>query len=244
MKKTVIFFIFFFINNSILASEAYFDLSEKEIQIQTDFNGKEIIIFGIFQLGEDSIISIEGPKKNTKVSKKERLLGFWFNTEKVIYKELPSLFFIASSSPIKEILTNETIIKEKLYFNELLTNVITQRNFADQKKLNEWGDNLIKIKKFDNMYKEYKFFNIEDKLFQTRVFFPENSIPGDYKVTIYQIKNKLIVSKKDRLINIKKSGIGAKIYNFAHNQSAAYGLLSILFAVSCGLIAATLFRRL
>ena len=244
MKKTVIFFIFFFINNNILASEAYFDLSEKEIQIQTDFNGKEIIIFGIFQLGEDSIISIEGPKKNTKVSKKERLLGFWFDTEKVIYKELPSLFFIASSSPIKEILTNETIIKEKLYFKELLTNVITQRNFADQKKLNEWGDNLIKIKKFDNMYKEYKFFNIENKLFQTRVFFPENSIPGDYKVTIYQIKNKLIVSKKDRLINIKKSGIGAKIYNFAHNQSAAYGLLSILFAVLSGLIAATLFRRL
>ena len=244
MKKTLIFIIVFFINNNTLASEAYFDLSEKEIQIQTDFIGKEIIIFGIFQPGENTIVSITGPKKDTAVLKKEKILGFWFNTKKMIYKKLPSLFFIASSSPIKEILNYESIIKEKLYFDELLINTITQRNFTEQKNLNEWGNNLIKIKIEDNLYKEYKFNNIDDKLFQTRVFFPANSIPGEYKVTIYQVRDKIIVSKKDRIINIKKSGIGEIIYKFANQQSAAYGLLSILFAVLSGLIAATLFRRL
>ena len=244
MNQVLIFFLITFINTSTIASEAYFDLSEKEIQIQTDFNGKEIIIFGIFHPKENTILSIEGPKKDTRVLKKERLLGFWFNTKKMIYKKLPSLFFIASSSPIKEVLNYESIIKEKLYFDELLINTITQRNFTEQKNLNEWGSNLIKIKIEDNLYKEYKFNNIDDKLFQTRVFFPANSIPGEYKVTIYQVKDSLIVSKKNRIISIKKSGIGEKIYKFAHQKSAAYGLLSILFAVLSGLIAATLFRRL
>jgi len=243
MKKTLIFFFLILINNHTLANEAYFDLSEKEIQIQTDFTGKEIIIFGIFQPNEDTILAISGPITDTSILKKQRIGGFWFNTQKVIYKDIPSLFFIASSSPMKKILSIETIIKEKLSFNEFFTNTVTSRNFVG-KDLKEWDKNLIKIKSEEGLYKEYKFSNIDDKLFQSRVFFPSNSIPGKYNVAVYQIKNKVIVSKKNRVINIKKSGIGEKIYKFAHQKSATYGLLSILFAVLSGLLAATIFRRL
>ena len=243
MKKTLIFFFFFFVNNHILANKEYFDLSEKEIHIQNDFKGKEIIIFGIFQAEEDTILAISGPETNTSVLKKERIGGFWFNTKRVIYKNIPSLFFIASSSPVQNILSKESIIKEKLSFEDLFTNSLTSRNFLG-KDLNEWDKNLIKIKSEEGLYREYKFSNIDDKLFQSRVFFPSNSIPGKYNISVYQIKNRIIVSKKNRVINIKKSGIGEKIYKFAHQESAAYGLLSILFAVLSGLLAATIFRRL
>ena len=245
MKKIIsLFIIIFFSKNLAIAAETYFDLSENEIQIETDFTGKEVIIFGIFEKGEDTLVAIEGPKKDTKVMKKEKILAFWFNTKKVIYKDLPTLFFLASSSPIKEILNKNTIIKEKLYFDELLVNAITQRNFIDQKNLDQWNSNLIAIKKNENLFKEYKFNNIDNKLFQTRVFFPSNSIPGEYTVNIFQIKDKIIVNKKNKIINIKKSGIGEKIYKFAHNEPATYGLLSIVFAILCGLTAATAFRRL
>ena len=137
MKKIALFLIILFINNNTLGSEVYFDLSEKEIQIETDFNGKEIIIFGIFEPKEDTIISIKGPNMDTKILKKEKLFGFWFNTKKIIYKELPSIFFLSSSAPIHDILNKEAIIKEKLYFDDLLTSIITQRNFIEQKNLNE-----------------------------------------------------------------------------------------------------------
>ena len=250
MKKNIIinnilvlFFIFFSINN-LSAEETFFDLSEKEIQIQTDFNGKEIIIFGILQNNQDTIITIKGPNKDTRVLKKERILGFWFNTKRVIYKKLPSLFFVASSNPIKDILSQETIIKEKLFFEELLTNTITQRDFIDQKNLKIWNSNLIDIKLSDSLFKEYDFQNIDNKLFQTRVFFPSNSIPGKYVVTIYQVKDKLIKSKKNKVINIKKAGIGEKVYKFANEKPARYGVIVVLFAIISGLFAATIFRRL
>ena len=244
MKKIILLFLLFSINNHSNAEEVYFDLSENEIYIETDFNGKEIIIFGIFKQDENTIITIKGPEKDTKVMKKEKILGFWFNTKKVIYKKLPSLFFITSSLPIKEILNKETIIKEKLYFDELLINATTQRDFIDQKKLKDWDQNLINIKKNNNLFKEYLFKNIDNKLFQARVFFPTNSIPGEYKVTIYQVKNYVIIKQKNKIINIKKSGIGEKTFKFAHKQPATYGLLTIIFAVLSGLIAATIFRRL
>jgi len=244
MKLKLIFFIFILFCHNTYASEAYFDLSENQIEIETDFNGKEIIIFGILQINEDTIIIIEGPKKDTKMMKKEKFFGFWFNTKKIIYKNIPSVFFLSSSRPVKDILNQETIIKERLYFDELLTNALTQRDFIGQKDFLKWNQNLIKIKKDEQLFKEYKFKNIENKLFQTRVFFPSNTIPGTYNVTIFQIKNKVIISEKNKLINIKKSGIGEKVFEFANNEPAAYGLLSILFAIISGLIAATLFRRL
>ena len=126
----------------------------------------------------------------------------------------------------------------------MLTNSITKRNFIPRKNLREWDKNLIRIKKNNNFYKEYKLKNIENKLFQTKVFFPAESIPGKYEVTTYQIKNKIILSKKNRVIIIKKSGIGDKIYKFAHEKSSTYGILSIIFAILSGFIAATVFRRL
>ena len=242
--QTRIIILIFFICNIALCEETYFNLSEKEIQIQTDFNGKELIIFGTLQNNYDIIISVKGPNKDTRLLKKERILGLWFNTKRVVFKKIPSLFFLSSSSPIKEILNKETIIKEKLYFNELLVNAITQRDFIEQKNLQNWNENLIKIKYSDNLFKEYRFENIDNKLFQTRVFFPANSIPGEYKVVIYQVKNKILTNKKNKIINIKKSGIGEKIYIFAHNQPSTYGLLTIIFAVLSGLIAASAFRRL
>ena len=233
-------------NKLAFGEEAYFDLSDQEIEIQTDFNGKEVIIFGLTSPRFDTIVTIKGPNKDTKVNKKERIFGFWFNTKRIIYRDLPSIFFIASSSPIKEILNNSTIIKKALYFEQMIINLITQRNFNlnNKNKIETWNKSLIKIQKNANFYKEYKIKIVDDKLFQTRVFFPSNTIPGIYEVDIYQIQNKVIASEKNKKIIIKKTGIGNKIFQFAHDQPITYGILCIFFAIFAGLIAATAFRRL
>ena len=93
----IVFFIIIFCTKIILA-EAYFDLSENNIKIETDFNGKEVIIFGILNENQETIISIKGPEKNAVIQKKERILGFWFNAKQITYNQTPSIFFIASSS--------------------------------------------------------------------------------------------------------------------------------------------------
>ena len=233
-------------NKWAFGEEVYFDLSDQEIEIQTNFNGKEVIIFGLTDPEFNTILTIKGPNKDTKVRKKERLFGFWFNTKKIIYKDLPSIFFISSSSPIKEILNEHTITKKALYFEQMIINLITQRNFSfnDKNKSEMWNKNLIKIQKNANFYKEYNIKIVDGKLFQTRVFFPSNTIPGTYEVNIYQVQNKVIVSEKNKKIIIKKTGIGNKIFHFAHDQPATYGILCIFFAIFSGLIAAAAFRRL
>ena len=95
-----------------------------------------------------------------------------------------------------------------------------------------------------HLYKEYDLKIIDDKLFQTMVFFPASTIPGSYEVNIYQIKNQVIVSEKNKKIVIKRTGIGNIIYQFAHDLPATYGIICIVFAVFAGLMAATAFRKL
>ena len=246
MKKSLIkltdFILLVFFSNTILA-EAYFDISENNIKIETNFIGKEVIIFGILNDDQETIMTIKGPEKNAVIQKKERILGFWFNTKKIIYNEIPSIFFIASSNNIKDILPASSIIKNELSFNYLLENKTSQRNFISDMSLEAWKNNFVRIKKRKNLFKEYRIEKIDNKLFQTRVFFPAKSIPGEYKVNVYQIKNNLILNNKEKIITLKKSGIGNHIYNFAHNNAAAYGLFAIIFAILSGFLAATLFRR-
>ena len=69
----------------VLGEEAYFDLSDNEIQIQTDFNGKEIIIFGLTDPRYDTILVIKGPKKDATLTIKERLFGIWIKTKKPFF---------------------------------------------------------------------------------------------------------------------------------------------------------------
>ena len=238
----IVFFIIIFFTK-IISAEAYFDLSENNIKIETDFNGKEIIIFGILNDEQETLITIKGPEKNAVIQKKERILGFWFNTKQITYNQIPSIFFIASSANITDILPTSTIIKEELSFDYLLENKISQRNFISNASLHSWKNNFVRIKRDKNLFKEYKVEKIENKLFQTRVFFPSKSIPGDYIVNVYQIKNNIILNKKEKIITLAKSGVGSQIYDFAHNNSVAYGLFVIIFAILSGFLAATLFRR-
>ena len=240
--KLTAFILLFLFSNAVVA-EAYFDISENNIKIETNFIGKEVIIFGILNDDQETIMTIKGPEKNALIQKKERILGFWFNTKKITYNQIPSIFFIASSNEIEDILPPSTIIKEELSFDYLLENKTSQRNFISDISLDTWKSNFVRIKKNKNLFKEYEIENIDNKLFQTRIFFPAKSIPGEYKVNVYQIKDNLILNNKEKVITLKKSGIGNQIYNFAHKNAAAYGLFAIIFAVLSGFLAATLFRR-
>ena len=240
--KLTAFILLFLFSNSVVA-EAYFDISENNIKIETNFIGKEVIIFGILNDNQETIMTIKGPEKNALIQKKERILGFWFNTKKITYNQIPSIFFIASSNEIEDILPTSTIIKEELSFDYLLENKTSQRNFISDISLDTWKDNFVRIKKNKNLFKEYDIEKIDNKLFQTRIFFPAKSIPGEYKVNVYQIKNNLILNNKEKIITLKKSGVGSQIYHFAHKNAAAYGLFTIIFAIISGFLAATLFRR-
>ena len=93
-----------FISFNAHSQETYFDLSQDEIKIETNFDGKEIIIFGLLEDDHDTVLAIRGPSKKLKIQKKDRYFGVWFNTKRITYSNVPNIFFLASTNNIKNIL--------------------------------------------------------------------------------------------------------------------------------------------
>ena len=216
------------------------------IKIETTFKGKEIIVFGLADPNFDTILIIKGPNKDAKLSIKERLFGIWIETKSFSYKQIPSIFFIAASAPIHQIL-DENIIRQKgIDFKHFDYKGLKENNITKiyEDSLYNWDINLIRKQKINNLYKIHHLKIVNEKLFQTRIFFPENTIPGEYYVHIYQVKDKKIINEDKKRIIIKKTGFGSNIYNFAHGHPFFYGIVCIIFAVVSGIIAATAFRRL
>ena len=234
---------FIFFNNFLQAEEIYFDLSEDNIELKTDFNGKEIIIFGLLKDDHETLLTIKGPPSKMRIQKKERYFGIWINNQYVTYSNIPSLFFLSTSKKINEILPESILINEDLSFEKILNNKTFNQNFIFKNDQEDWNNNFVRIKKEQSFYKSFEMKKVKDKLFQTSVFFPPNTIPGIYNVNIYYIRNNTIMSNDQKKIVIKKSGIGSKIFDFANNNAATYGVFVVIFSIFSGFIAATLFRR-
>ena len=83
-----------------------------------------------------------------------------------------------------------------------------------------------------------------NKLFRAPVIIPATVLPGEYKVSIFLLRNGKILSKETTKISIQKTGLEAKIYNFAHEYSMLYGVFAVLLALCAGYIAAFSFRKI
>ena len=151
MKKIVLFNFFFitsFVTFNLYSQETYFDLSQDEIKIETNFDGKEIIIFGLLEDDHDTILAIRGPSKKLKIQKKDRYFGVWFNTKRITYNNVPNIFFLASTNKIDNILPESKLIQENLSFDGILRNKNYNQNFAFENDQNIWIQNFIRINNY------------------------------------------------------------------------------------------------
>jgi hypothetical protein len=52
-----------------------------------------------------------------------------------------------------------------------------------------------------------------------------------------------VIDRQSVTLTARKVGVGAEIYQFAHQQSALYGIVAIIIAVAAGWLAAAVFRK-
>ena len=240
--KIIILFCIIIFPNIVYAQKTYFDLSQNEINIDTNFTGQELILFGLTEPKQDIIVVVRGPEEDLTIRNKKRILGFWFNTNSVTFAKIPKVYFICSNYNIEYLLDEKERYDNEIGFNKIKLIPKNEKNlFVD---LKDWNESLIRIQKQKNMYKHFKLESIDEKLFQTRLYFPANIPTGKYDVTTYRIKDKKIISLSNKLILINKTGIGSKIYFFAQENSILYGIATIIFAIIIGAGAAAIFRKL
>ena len=229
--------------------QVHSDISTREISIQSDFTGIEIVLFGSIDFSRapgpdekpyDVIMVIRGPAEPIVVRRKERVGGIWMNGASKTFAAVPGFYAALSSRPFRAIAPEEALKKLGVGFANV--------DFGKAEG-GEPGDGfraaLIRIRKEENLFKEaddgVRF--IGRSLFRGSVDLPVNVPIGRYTSQVYLFRDGKLLSQSQGSLQVNKVGFERVVYTLAYTQPFLYGLLSVLIAMSAGLAAWAVFRK-
>jgi uncharacterized protein (TIGR02186 family) len=104
---------------------------------------------------------------------------------------------------------------------------------------------LVRNKQRQGLYPEVsgQITLLGNRLFRSDIFFPSNVPTGTYNVTVYLLRNNKVISAQSTPLVVSKIGVGARVFAFAHSDSALYGLAALAMALFAGWFAGAVFKR-
>lgn len=218
-------------------------LSESVVAITTQFAGADLLLFGAKQGKGDVVVVVRGPVQDQTVRRKDRVAGIWINRAEVSFDRIPAFYAIAANRPIGEFMQPD--LRRRYQIGVEYVDLAPKEKPASADDLRRFREALIRNKQAVGLYSA-KVGNVQfltDQLFSTRIHFPANVIVGTFGVDVHLVRNGEIALTETKLINVRKIGVEASVYDFAHRQSFAYGILAIVIAVVAGWAANAAFKK-
>ena len=219
------------------------DLSDHLVAITTGFAGAEVLLFGAIEEPGDVVIVVRGPEEQVVMHRKSRLAGIWVNTASITFESVPSFYAVAATRPLDEIAASSVLLRNQIGLDHLQIDL--PRAKASENVAEEWRAALKRAKQRENLYSAElgRVVFLGARLFRSDVFFPANVPTGTYQVQVYLIRDGAVVNAQTTPLIVSKIGLEAEIFDFAHNNSALYGVVAILVALVAGWLAHIAFRK-
>lgn len=220
------------------------DLSEHQIQITTGFIGTDVLLFGTVDPGSNVVVVVRGPEERTTVWRKGRFAGIWVNDRRVIFERVPSFYAVRSSAPLDDIASQTTRMRHGMGA-EFLRLRADAEDGTSAEMLQTFRKALIRNKEREGLFATGgdNITFLGGQLFRTRLHFPANVPTGFYDVEVFMLQDGRVVHAQTTPLIVRKAGLGADVFFFAHNYSAIYGIIAVVLAVAAGVIAAFVFRK-
>ncbi|MGE5517739.1 MAG: TIGR02186 family protein [Bacteroidota bacterium] len=228
------------------------DLSKHLVAITTGFAGTDVLLFGAVEdvpvapgaaaTGGDVVVVVRGPNRSEIVRRKARTIGIWMNSGLAEIADAPAFYRVAATRPLAEIASPAVLERHQIGLDSLSLDIRPRDRKADTR---QYRDALVRLKQSQGLYGDrvQDIGFLGNRLFRTDVHFPANVPVGTYLVEVYLIAGGEVVSAQTTPLVISKIGLGADLYDFAHQQAALYGMIAILLAASAGWAAAVAFRK-
>lgn len=219
--------------------------SEENLALNTTFNGKEILVYGAVETDLDVPIGVymvvRGPDQTLTVNKKDRTLGFWLNSESVAFPSAPSYLAVMSSWGPNAELSQETKAEYQIGLKEQIDLTKLSGNIT---RAGEFRDALIRIRKDTGQFVESgnKVRIQGGVLFSADIPLPANLIEGIYTFHLYVVQDQKITAYSKSSIPVRKTGIGAWLFNLSDRSALLYGLLAVFLSITISLIATQIVR--
>ncbi|WP_421905232.1 TIGR02186 family protein [Mameliella sp.] len=232
------------------AEQVVLGLSKEIVQISTDFDGSDILIFGAIKreapIQEEPlqvIVAVAGPQQPVTVWRKARRFGIWVNAHAVEVDAAPSFYAIATSAPWDQVITETEDLRHKVSIPRAIRSVGAPMDVPDAQSFTEA---VIRIRTDEGTYQllEDTVTVREQTLFDTAISMPANLTEGSYPTRIFLTRGGRVISSYETEIEVRKVGLERWLYSLSRQQPFIYGLMSLFIAIAAGWGASTAFRIL
>ncbi|MBA4612142.1 TIGR02186 family protein [Stappia taiwanensis] len=235
------------------AEDLVVDLSDDTINIESNFTGANIVVFG--QIVRDAAtvgrpepydlaVIVSGPETRVTTRRKGRFAGIWVNRDAETFLEVPSFLVTHTSRRANEIAPRPVLEQHRIgLFN--LNLPITGDSGVPMSDRDNFRRAFLRLRVESGLYAERSgvIEFLSDTLFRTTVPLPANVPVGEYTVTTYLLRGGALLASNEQSLVVAKTGFEQLTYRLAYNYAAVYGLLAIALAVFTGWLAGVIFRR-
>ncbi len=229
-------------------------VSSNEIAITSDFAGADITVFGALsntdallqQIGQyDIVVTLEGPRENATVHKKNRVFGIWINTESMRFLGVPTSFSMTSTRVDDSTLT-------PLDYGDIQANI---DNINLRKVRFSGNASVVDIDEFRAAFRRQKISSglyqerpgairfVSSNLFRATLRLPADVPNGVHTLHAYLFKSGEFLTGRSLHLRVIKTGLEQAVSDAAYNQSFFYGAFAVGLALLTGWGASVLFRR-
>lgn len=224
-------------------------LSQDEVAITATFDGSSLLIFGAVSREApiptdgrlEVVITVTGPPGPLDVRRKERQFGIWVNVDSVRLSQAPSFYAVASTGPLKDILSAVEDLRHGISLGQVVSTVGASQTVDD---VENFTAALRRIRERERLYQinEGAVALDQQTLFRTSIELPSNLVEGTYRTRIFLLRDRDVVDMFSTGIPVRKVGMERWLYTTANTQPVLYGLMSLVIAIAAGWGASALFR--
>ncbi|MEZ5831221.1 MAG: TIGR02186 family protein [Dongiaceae bacterium] len=221
------------------------DVDDHLVEITTDFAGQDILVFGAIDAPGDVILVMRGPSSRLLVHRKDRIAGVWVNADSIEFDGVPSLYGVASSRPLYEILTPDVLDRYQLGVGRVHFDAVDNSIPG----VGPFRTALVQQKRKQGLYADRvgRVTFVGTTLFRANLHLPSNVPTGTFLIDVYLVRDGKIVDAQNMPLVVSKVGFGADIYKYANARSItqrfAYGVTAVLVSLLTGWLAHLIFRK-
>jgi uncharacterized protein (TIGR02186 family) len=227
-------------------------LSTGEVQINSNFTGAAVSVFGAIERDAATIarpgvydiaVVLRGPDQDVVTRRKEQFLGVWVNRASATLSGVPSFYAVQSTRPLSEIADASVLDQLGLGLEHLMiqpagSDPATAADFAAAFRrlkaesglfVEEAGESVVRV--------------LGTSVFQTTFALPAHIPIGTYEATVFLFSAGALLGSATAPLIVSKTGFEQFIFVAAQQQPLVYGAAAVLLALLIGWLAGLIFRR-
>jgi uncharacterized protein (TIGR02186 family) len=222
------------------------DVSMRSIPVNTSFSGARIVMFGsASKLGQPAINAgpmeivavVQGGRARMTVSRKSNVWGFWLNTRRIDFEQVPQYYAVISTRPLDAIATAQVLAENGIGFEQIpISTALGEAAGLKPALLQEFRSAAVElgVRKLNYIRQDGGIEFVGTSLFRGQLDLPATIPIGELDVSVFLFRGGQVVARTDSLVQLTREGFESFIYDSAHRHSLLYGLATVFLATCVG----------